>query len=100
MLLFLPALTGLLLVASFPRASHWYLAWVAFVPLIAFVFLSKTRIQAFWGGFAAGAVENFILLIWIPPVLMHYGGLHPALAWAAYALLIAVLGCYPAAACA
>jgi hypothetical protein len=41
MLLFLPALTGLLLVASFPRAGQGYLAWVAFVPLIAFVFRAK-----------------------------------------------------------
>jgi apolipoprotein N-acyltransferase len=100
MLLFLPALTGILLVASFPRASHSYLAWVAWVPLIAYIFLAKTRLQAFWGGLIAGFIELFILLIWMPPVLIHYGGLTAALAWVAYGLLVAVLACYTAAACA
>ncbi len=100
MLLLLPALTGLLLVASFPRASQGYVAWVAFVPLIVYVFLAGTRLRAFWGGFIAAFIELFILLIWMPPVLVNYGGLRAALAWVAYSLLVAVLGCYMAAACA
>jgi apolipoprotein N-acyltransferase len=100
MLLFLPALTGLLLIASFPRASQGYLAWVALVPLIAYIFLVKTRARAFWGGFVAGFIELFFLLIWMPRVLTHYGGLAPALAWVAYGLLVAVLACYTAVPCA
>jgi apolipoprotein N-acyltransferase len=100
MLLFLPALTGLLLVASFPRAGQGYLAWVAFVPLIAFVFRAKGVARAFWGGFIAAAIEIFALLIWIPTVLMHYGGLPDVVAWAAYGLAVSTLACYTALTCA
>jgi apolipoprotein N-acyltransferase len=96
----LPILTGLLLTASFPRADQGYLAWVAFIPLAAFVFRVPGTKGAFGGGFIAGFLEFFLLLVWMPAVLAHYGGLSPALAWFAYALLIGVLACYPAAACA
>jgi apolipoprotein N-acyltransferase len=100
MLLFLPALTGLLLVASFPRAGQGYLAWVAFVPLMVFVVQTRTRTRAFMCGFLAAAIELFVLLIWIPEVLAHYGGLPTALAWVAHGLMVSVLACYPAVACA
>ncbi len=100
MRLFLPALTGFLLVVSFPQASQGYVAWVAFVPLIAFVCRIDTAARAFWGGFIAGVIELFALLIWIPPVLVHYGDLPITLAWVAYVLLIFLLACFPATACA
>jgi apolipoprotein N-acyltransferase len=100
MLLFLPALTGLLLVTSFPRVGQGYLAWVAFVPLIAFIFRAKGTAHAFLGGFIAAFIEYFALLVWIPAVLHHYGGLSDALAWIAFSLLVSVLACYPAAGCA
>jgi apolipoprotein N-acyltransferase len=100
MLWFFPALTGVLLMASFPRAHQGYLAWIAFVPLIIFISHSKSSLRAFCGGFAAAAIENFVLLIWIPPVLQRYGGLPVALAWIAYGLMVSVLACYPAVACA
>jgi apolipoprotein N-acyltransferase len=100
MLLLLPVLTGLLLAASFPKMSLGYLAWVAYIPLISYVFKAPTCLRAFWGGFIAGAVGLFALMIWIPQVLMHFGGLNGALAWLAFVLLICLLACYPAAACA
>ncbi|MGD0100653.1 MAG: apolipoprotein N-acyltransferase [Acidobacteriota bacterium] len=100
MIFILPALTGILLAASFPRASQAYLAWVAFVPLILFLSRAKSVKGALGGGFIAGLLEYFPLLIWMPPVLTRYGGLSHALAWFAYLLLISVLSCYPAAACA
>ncbi len=100
MLLFLPALAGLLLVASFPQASQGYLTWVAFVPLIVFVFKCRTTAEAFGGGLLAGAIELFFLLIWIPPVLVRYGSLSSPLAWISYTLIISLLACFPAAACA
>ena len=100
MQLFLPALTGILLAASFPRAGQGFLAWVAFIPLFIFIFKTRTSGRAFWAGFAAGAVQLFILLIWMPAVLANYGGLSKALAWLAYGLAVSMLACYPAAACA
>lgn len=100
MQLFLPVLTGLLLIASFPRADQGYLAWVAFVPLVAFVFRAKTAARAFWGGFIAGGIQYFALLIWIPAVLARYGGVPAGLAWGIYGLMVFVLASFPGAACA
>jgi apolipoprotein N-acyltransferase len=100
MLRFLPVFTGLLLVASFPQIHQGYLAWVAWIPLLTFIFYSKSAARAFIGGFIAAAIELFILLIWIPPVLDRYGGLSAVLAWVAYGLMVSLLACYPAVACA
>jgi apolipoprotein N-acyltransferase len=99
MLLLTSVLTGLLLAASFPRINQGYLAWVAYIPLIICVFKAPTRMRAFWGGFITGVVSLFALMLWIPDVLTHYGGLTPWLAWVAFALMICLLACYPAAAC-
>jgi apolipoprotein N-acyltransferase len=96
----LPVLTGLFLAASFPRADQGYFAWIAFVPLIFFILRARSAKGAFAGGFLAGFVEFFLLLMWMPAVLAHHGGLPPTLAWIAYGLLIGLLACYPAAACA
>jgi apolipoprotein N-acyltransferase len=100
MLLLLPVLTGILVTISFPRAGLGYLAWVAYIPLIAFVFRAGTSARAFLGGFIAGFIGLFALLRWIPDVLIRYGGFSPVLAWFAFGLLASVLACYPAAACA
>jgi len=99
MLLLLPVLTGLLLVASFPRFNQPYLAWIAFVPLIAFMVRTRKPVHAFWGGYVAGVVELFALLIWMPSVLERYGGQPVWLAWAGYILLILLLACFPGAGC-
>lgn len=96
----LPVLSGVLLAVSFPRIGHGYLAWVAYIPLIAFVYKSKNAGHAFLGGFVAGAIEIFLLMIWIPGVMLRYGGLSTALAWLAFGLMIGMLACFPAAGCA
>jgi apolipoprotein N-acyltransferase len=100
MMLLTSVLTGFLLAASFPRTSQGYLAWVAFIPLITYVFKTQTSLRAFWGGFIAEAIAIFWLLIWIPDVLMRFGGMQGAPAWIAFALMVFLLACYPAAACA
>jgi apolipoprotein N-acyltransferase len=101
MLRFLPVLTGFLLVASFPRIHQGYLAWVAWIPLLVFIFYSKSAARAFVGGFIAAAIEFFILFIWIPPVIERYsGGSSTVMAWVAYGLMVSILACYPAIACA
>ncbi len=100
MLLLLPGLSGLLLIGSFPRANQGYLAWLAFIPLIVFVFRAANARRAFWGGFVAGAIEFSALLVWIPEVLGRYGGISFSLAWILYGLLVALLASYPGMACA
>lgn len=98
MLFLLPVLTGILLTLSFPRSDLGWLAWPAYAPLVVFVFRAGSPAKAFSGGFVAGAIQYFVLLIWMPEVLISYGGLPAVLAWLGYTLLIAVLACYPAAA--
>lgn len=100
MLLILPVLTGFMLALAFPSIGLSYAAWVAYIPLIAYVYYVKTSARAFLGGFIAAAIALFALLIWIPEVLGRYGGLSSAMAWLAFGLMVAVLACYPAAACA
>jgi apolipoprotein N-acyltransferase len=96
---FLPALTGFLLAASFPKIGQGYLAWIAFVPLIVFFWRANNPAKAFGGGFLSGVVHLFFLQIWIPDVLMHYGGLSGVLAWAAYGLTLILLSLFLGAAC-
>lgn len=100
MVWFLPILTGVLFAAAFPRTDLGFLAWIAFIPLVVFMIKVRAPSRVFLGGFLSGAVSLSILMIWIPAVLVRYGGLPAALAWAAFALMIATLACYPAAACA
>jgi apolipoprotein N-acyltransferase len=99
MLLLLPVLTGLLLIASFPRFDQSYLAWIAFIPVVAFMVRIRKPIGAFWGGYVAGGIELFVLLVWMPSVLEQYGGLSGWLAWTGYALLILLLACFSGAGC-
>jgi len=93
-------ITGLILAAAFPRANQGWLGWAAWVPLILFVAGTRSRRAAFAGGWLTGVIGFFILLWWMPDVMANYGGMPSLLSWAAYALLIAVLACYPATACA
>lgn len=95
-----PAITGALLIASFPKTGLDWLAWIAFVPLIVFTLRANRVRTAFWGGFIAGFVELLGLLVWMPEVLMRYGELSALLAWTAFGALLACLACYPALVCA
>ncbi len=95
----MPALTGILLAASFPKVELGFLAWIAFIPLIAFIRRSPNGFSAFCGGFTAGVVHLFFLQIWIPDVLARYGGLSEALSWIAYGLMLVLLSIFPGAAC-
>lgn len=99
MLPLMPVLTGFLLIISFPRFNQPWLAWVAFIPLIAFMVHVRTPARAFWGGYVAGGIELFALLVWMPAVLGRYGGLSDWLAWTGYVLLILLLACFTGAAC-
>jgi len=99
-LFLLSAAAGFLMAAAFPRANQSWLGWAAWIPLILFVARAQSRRAAFLGGWLAGVIEFFILLRWMPGVMVSYGGMPAFLSWAAYALCVAVLACYPAAACA
>jgi apolipoprotein N-acyltransferase len=99
MLFLLPVVSGFLLFASFPRVDQGYLAWIAFVPVAVFIGKANGIRHALGGGFVLGFIQAFLMMTWMPIVLMNYGGLSTGLAWLAYSLLIAVLACFPAAVC-
>ncbi len=94
----LPAAGGLLCFLSFPPANLGWLAWLAYVPLLVFVARARSAAGAFAGGFLAGFVQFFGLLLWIPAVLVHYGGVPRYGSWLLYVLLCIMEAAYPAVA--
>ncbi|MFQ5352504.1 MAG: apolipoprotein N-acyltransferase [Candidatus Binatia bacterium] len=78
---YLPALaSGLLLVASFPTAGLWPLAWIGLVPLLVSV-RGRPSAGAFARGWVTGLVFYLGALYWIAPTISNYTrlGLAPAL---------------------
>jgi apolipoprotein N-acyltransferase len=96
----LPALAGILGFCAFPKLNLAYLAWISAAPLVVFVYQCRTAASAFWGGLLAGVLQQGGLLLWIPAVLIRYGGLPAAAAWVSYVFLICMLAIFPAVACA
>ncbi len=79
--IWLPALTGVLSLAAFPKLNQGYLAWACFVPLLVFILRCAGARRAFWAGFVAGFIQFFGLIAWIPQVLTRYGNVAEALCW-------------------
>ncbi len=90
----LPVLTGVLQFASFPRLNLGYLAWIAFVPLLVFLMETSRASRAFAGGVISGTIEFLLILRWVPPVLIHYGGVPPAIGWVLYVLMAIMISTY------
>jgi len=70
----LPALSGLLLALSFPKADISILAWVAFVPLLYRLQVNGPR-RAFYSGLVTGFVFNLASVYWVINTMSNYGGL-------------------------
>jgi len=66
------ALSGLLLVASFPTFDLFPLAWIALVPLMISLW-DKTPLAAFLSGILTGTLYFFGTLYWIYHSINHYG---------------------------
>ncbi len=94
LLLYFPAFTsGLMLTASFPDTSLFYLAFAALVPLLVSI-QSMTYRASFYAGFVTGFAHFVTLIYWIIPTVNIYGGLHPLLALSTLALLCLYLSLY------
>jgi len=74
---FLPLLTSLLLILSYPRFDQGYLAWFALAPLAIALWLAKDIKQALLAGLTAGFFFYAGILYWIYPT-MRAGGVNPA----------------------
>lgn len=93
----LSLLTALLLVVSFPDFNFSPLAWIGFVPLLVTLARGQTPRRAFLLGWLFGSVFFYATCHWLSYSMIHYGGIHPLIA---YSLLIPgalVLGLFPAA---
>ena len=75
--LFLPVLTSLLLILSYPKFDQGWLAWFALAPLTIALWRAKKLKQALIAGFTAGFFFYAGILYWIYPT-MRAGGVVPA----------------------
>lgn len=57
--------TTLLLFLSFPKTDAWFLAWIAYVPLLSVILLEKSAKKAFAEGFFSHVVFYSLLLWWV-----------------------------------
>ena len=87
---FLPALSALLLILSYPRFDQGWLAWFALAPLSLYLLRAKTLKAAAAGGAACGFLFYLGILYWIYPT-MRAGGVNPAVSALGLALLSLIL---------
>jgi apolipoprotein N-acyltransferase len=85
------AFSGFLAAAAFPKVEWPFMAWIAFIPLLA-VLSRKNGRKSFLKGWLAGTIFYGILLYWIPAVPSHYAGMSTVLSLSVYLLLVMVLG--------
>ncbi len=94
--LFLALVSGMALTAAFPRTGLFFLAGVAYIPL-----LLALRDVGAWAGFRLGMVTGLThalsLLYWIAHTITTYGQVPMAVAVSILALLAAYIALYTAA---
>lgn len=84
----LALLGGVLLVLAFPDWEKWYLAFLAFIPLIAMARdQSRSVMMSFIGGWLFGLIYFVGTVWWLTYSPIRYGGFPP---WLAYTLLVCV----------
>jgi apolipoprotein N-acyltransferase len=89
----LAALSGALLVLSFPKFGHWAVAWVALIPLLA-ALRPLSFMPALLAGILAGFVQHVGLMYWVTYVVVQYGQLPVALGVPVMMLLALYLSLY------
>jgi apolipoprotein N-acyltransferase len=86
-------LAGLLLMLIFPWYDVEWLAWLAFVPLLAATRGLRLR-TAFVGGWISGCVAYLGILRWIPHTMINYGGVPTVVSYGILLLLVVYVGVY------
>ncbi|MGE0456163.1 MAG: apolipoprotein N-acyltransferase [Vicinamibacteria bacterium] len=92
----LAALSGLLLVLSFPKFGHGAVAWAALLPLLI-ALPGVSGWPALRLGYVTGAVAGLGLLYWTALVVTQFGGLSLPVAALVMALLCLAVAAFPAA---
>jgi apolipoprotein N-acyltransferase len=91
----LAALSGVLLVFSFPKFGHGAVAWVALCPLLMALPGAQGG-TAFRLGFVTGGVSALGLLYWTALVVIQFGGLSLPVGIVVMGLLCLAVACFPA----
>ena len=87
----LSVLSGFLLTLAFPRWNLWWLAWVAFVPLLRAITDSKNWKTAFLYGFSAGFTFYLLSLTWLRHVTvfgLFFVAALLAIYWGIFAVMV------------
>jgi apolipoprotein N-acyltransferase len=92
-LFILPAISGLLLLLSFPRFDLGFLAWIGLVPLLLAIRTSSWRL-AFGQGFCTGLVFYAGSLSWVVVAMNLYGKVPLAVSYVALLMLAAYCALY------
>ncbi len=87
--------SGVLLTLAFPSFDLYFLAWVAFVPLLLSHW-GKSRRESFAAGYLFGLTYFTGTLYWIYHSINHYGGVPFVASIAIVVLLCLLLSLYPA----
>jgi apolipoprotein N-acyltransferase len=91
----LAALSGVLLVLSFPKFGHGAVAWTALAPLLL-ALPGASGWTALRLGFLTGAVSGLGLMYWTSLVVVQYGGLSLPVGIFVMVLLCLAVACFPA----
>ena len=91
------ALSGALLVLSFPSFGHPAAAWVALTPLLVVLHGIRSPGLAFGLGLTTGAVHFAGTLPWLTTVMTEFGGVPLPVGVLLNGLLVAYLALFPAA---
>lgn len=91
-------LAVLLLYLSSPGPDFGWLAWLAFIPILAICRRINPR-QAFWQGLLSFTCYHLLTLYWVIISMERYGHLPWSVSWAALFLLALYMSFYPAAFC-
>ncbi len=86
-------LSGMLLILIFPWYDVEWLAWIAFVPLLASTRQARPRTALIWG-WIGGCVGYLGILHWIPHTMINYGGVPVPLSYGILLLLVAYVALY------
>lgn len=90
------ALSGVMLVLSFPHHGHPAVAWAALLPLLVTLCREHAVARGFVLGLVTGLVHFAGTIYWLTPVMVSYGGLPWPAAAGAHGLLVAYMGLFPA----
>lgn len=92
----LALLTSVLLILAFPDFNLWFLAWVAFAPLLFAIAHRQSSTTAFLLGWTSGTIFFYGSCYWLTHAMIFYGGIPSWLAYLLLAPATLIVGLFPA----